>query len=132
MPARILPKRRYGFSLVEVLAAVAIIGIITFLAIPNIIRMRQDSEVNLVKSRAEALHLAMASFVQAQGIENAKTLWANKNDQERYALVQPYLGFSDLTLSNYIPSGYSISFPSNIHPLTKVILSSGNATIPLD
>ena len=33
-----------GFSLVEVLAAVAIIGIITFLAMPNIIAVKQDSE----------------------------------------------------------------------------------------
>ena len=35
-----------GFSLVEVLAAVAIIGIITFLAIPNIVAVKQDSEIN--------------------------------------------------------------------------------------
>ena len=43
-----------GFSLVEVLAAVAIIGIITFLAIPNIVAVKQDSETNMAISRAEA------------------------------------------------------------------------------
>lgn len=126
------PAFSRAFSLVEVLAAVAIIGIITFLAIPNIIRMREDSERNLAKARAEALHLAMASFVQANGVDNSKTLWSGKDDQARYGLVQPYLGFADTALTNYMPPGFAVAFPTNIHPLTKVTLTQGNATIELD
>ena len=42
-----------GFSLIEVLAAVAIIGIITFLALPNIVTLKQDAEVDLAIARAD-------------------------------------------------------------------------------
>tara|TARA_B110000305_G_C19321628_1_gene579240 strand:+ start:371 stop:817 length:447 start_codon:yes stop_codon:yes gene_type:complete len=50
-------SRTRGFSLVEVLAAVGIIGIIAFLAIPNIVAIKEDSETNLAISRAEAAKL---------------------------------------------------------------------------
>ena len=73
-----------GFSLVEVLAAVAIIGIITFLAMPNIIAVKQDSENNLAISRAEALNIALVTFVQTNGHGNAVEYWGQRNrDQER-------------------------------------------------
>ena len=36
-------KNRKAFSLVEVLAAVSIIGVIAFLAIPNIVKVKTDS-----------------------------------------------------------------------------------------
>ena len=56
-----------AFSLVEVLAAVAIIGIITFLAMPNIVAVKQDSETNLAISRAEALNIALVTLLQSNG-----------------------------------------------------------------
>ena len=59
-----------AFSLVEVLAAVAIIGIITFLAMPNIVAVKQDSETNLAISRAEALNIALVTLLQSNGREN--------------------------------------------------------------
>ena len=37
-------KSRRGFSLVEMMACVSIIGIVAFLAIPSVTRMRSDSE----------------------------------------------------------------------------------------
>jgi hypothetical protein len=49
------------------ITAVGIIGIIIFLAIPNIVRVREDSERNLAIARAEALNMGMASFMQANG-----------------------------------------------------------------
>ena len=83
-----------GFSLVEVLAAVAIIGIITFLAIPNIVAVKQDSETNMAISRAEALNIAMVSYVQANGHENASDYWSQQvSIQGRYALLASYLAF---------------------------------------
>jgi prepilin-type N-terminal cleavage/methylation domain-containing protein len=41
-----------AFSLVELLAAVTIVGIMAFFAIPQVTRMRGDAEVNLAISRA--------------------------------------------------------------------------------
>lgn len=120
---------RGGFSLIEVLAAVAIIGIITFLALPNIIRVQQDSEVNLAVARAEALNIATASYIQASGFANAKTTWdaqsAQTNPTEaRYDLISPYLAFAEADLSNFMPAGYSASMPTTlVRPMTKIPLS---------
>jgi len=115
-----------AFSMVEVLAAVAIIGVITFLAIPNIIRVKQDGENNLARARAESLNMAIASFVQANGGAAAQTNWSgNATSTARYALLAPYIAFAEPAFSNYMPNGYSISsWPTNINPPnTKVGLT---------
>lgn len=79
------------------ITAVGIVGIILFLAIPNIVRVREDSERNLAIARAEALNMAMASFIQANGRLNSQTIWTGKNDLQRYGLVQPYLQFAPVS-----------------------------------
>ncbi len=62
-------KKGEGFSFVEVLAAIAIIGIITFWPFRTLVRIKQDGEDNLAIARAEALNLAIASYVQAKGTD---------------------------------------------------------------
>lgn len=117
-------KTRLAFSLVEVLAAVALIGVITFLALPNIVRIKQDSEESLAISRAEALNLSMASYIQAHGQANAITGWsAAASNTARYGLVAPYLAFAP-SFADYMPGGYSVSFPTSlVPPLSKVTVT---------
>ncbi len=117
-----------GFSLVEMITAVGIIGIILFLAIPNIVRVREDSELNLAIARAEALNMAMASYMQALGRVNAQTLWAGKNNDQRYTAVQPYLQYAPNSLSGYLP-GYSIVFPATLGNQEKVHLFQGGTEL---
>jgi type II secretory pathway pseudopilin PulG len=119
-----------GFSLVEVLVMLVVIGTIVFLAVPNIVQVRQDSEDNLARSRAEALNVAAAAYYQAAGTQAAAAAWsAAGSDEARYTLVAPYLAYAPGSLSAFMPSGYSVSFSSD--PLrTKASLSRGGTALP--
>jgi len=116
------PGRR-GFSLVEALATVAIIGVITFLAIPNIVRMRQDSERNMAVARAEAFNLGVAAYVQSLGLTAAASDWAPLNADTRYGRVRPYLAFAPAALADYIATPYSLDVAN------YSISSSGTSTL---
>jgi len=119
-----------GFSLVEVLAAIAIIGIITFLAIPNIVRVKEDGEESLAIARVEALNMSMASFVQANGSTSANTAWsAATDDQARYVLLTPYMAFAPNALTTYMPHGYTANFANTLVPLTKASLTGPSGAI---
>ncbi len=112
------------------LAAVAIIGIISFLAIPNLVKMRSDSELNMAIARAESLNMAMATLVQVRGRTQAVSDWnASTNSQTRYTKIVPYLSFSETNLTDFIPNGYTVTFNS-IDPLKKVTLKQGSKVIP--
>jgi prepilin-type N-terminal cleavage/methylation domain-containing protein len=125
-----MKHKQRAFSLVEVLAAVAIIGVITFLALPNIIAVKQDSETNLAISRAEAMNLALVSYIQSYGRTNATSNWEDQaSDQMRYALLASYLAFAPAQVSDYMPSGYAISLPVRIETLSKIPLSGPEGTI---
>lgn len=117
---------RPGFSLVEVLAAITIIGIVTFLAIPNIVRIKQDGEENLARARAETLNMAIATYVQAVGTNVAQSNWAAAaNDNARYLLISPYIAFAETNLTLFTPGGYTNTLPTSISPLTTRVRLSG-------
>lgn len=111
-----------GFSLVEVLAAVGIIGIIAFLAIPNIVAIKEDSETNLAISRAEAANMAIVSYIQANGKDAVSSGWGTMNNQGRYVKLLPYLSFAPPTIVEFSPNGFTITLPGNLNALTKSTL----------
>ena len=117
------PAPRGGFSLVEMLASVAIIGIIAFLAIPSVSRMREDSEKNLAIARAESLNVSQATMVQVKGRTTADLDWRNAgSSQAKYELLWPYLSYAETTLSAYLPSGYTATFDASINAMRKARL----------
>jgi len=127
---QLLLTRHAGFSLVEMMACVSIIGIIAFMAIPSVTRMRSDSERNLAIARAEALNLAQANFIQVRGRTQAALEWAAATTaQSKYNLLRPYLSFSETTLNAFMPSGYTVNFPPSIVTMTKAALSGPTGII---
>lgn len=115
-----------AFSLVEVLAAITIIGIITFLAVPNIVRVKQDAEENLARARAETLNMAMAAYVQAIGTNAAQSNWsAAASDDNQYLLLRPYIAFAETNRALFTPGGYTNDLPATISPLTTPVTLSG-------
>lgn len=119
-----------GFSLVEMMACVSIIGIIAFMAIPSITRMRGESERNLAITRAEALNLAQATFIQVKGRTEASLQWANKNAAARYLLLKDYISFSEDNLTLYMPADYTITFDNSLTSMKKAdLIGPGNTKI---
>lgn len=110
-----------GFSLVEVLAAIAIIGIVTFLAIPNIVSIKEDGEINLAISRVEALNMAVVAYYQKGG-SSAVTAWSGSDNAGRYVLIAPYLAFAPSSLTAYMPGGYTATLPPSLPPTSKTVL----------
>lgn len=108
-----------GFSLVEVLAAVGIIGIIAFLAIPNIVAIKEDSERQLAITRAEGINMGVAAYIQAQGRSAVATAWGTKTAEERYTAIRAYLSFAPTTLEEFQPAGYVITPPTDLNNLVK-------------
>ena len=102
-----------GFSLIEVLAAVAIIGILVFLAIPNVVVAKRDTEERFTITRAENLNIAISQYISAVGRANASTQWSGKTNAQRYALVAGYLAYAPDDLTTFQPSGYTFTLPSS-------------------
>jgi prepilin-type N-terminal cleavage/methylation domain-containing protein len=123
-------KFRGGFSLVEMMACVSIIGIIAFMAIPSITRMRADGELNLAITRVESLNLAQSTFIQVKGRTEASAFWNSAASNEaRYSLLREYMSYAEPTLSQYLPSGYSVTFSPNITSMEKATLNGPKGKI---
>ena len=77
-------SRKSGFTLVEIMIVVAIIGLLAAIAIPNFVRARTTSQMN-------------ACINNLRQLDGAKQQWALENKQAPTATpqpsdVQPYLG----------------------------------------
>jgi type II secretory pathway pseudopilin PulG len=127
-----LRNRLGAFSLVEVLAAVTIIGVVIFLAIPNIVQVRRDAEENLAKSRADALNVAVAAYFQAAGSGKALTDWSGKTTSQRFDLVSRYLAFAPTNFTSYMPKGYSVTFNETLPNKIKATLTYTNTGTTID
>jgi len=122
-----------GFSLVELLVVIVVLGIVIYFAFPNIVQMRSDSEDSLARARAEMLNLAVAAYFQAVGDRaEAKQGWADAgNDASRYStLLRPYIAFPAASLSAFMPSSdYTVVFDPDDPLMNKAQLYGPNGQI---
>ena len=84
---KINTSRKAGFTLVEIMIVVAIIGLLAAIAIPNFVKARKTSQTN-------------ACLNNLRQIDGAKQQWALEKGQPSSATpvatdLQPYLGRGD-------------------------------------
>jgi prepilin-type N-terminal cleavage/methylation domain-containing protein len=97
-------RKKSGFTLVEIMIVVAIIGLLAAIAIPNFARARTTSQAN-------------ACINNLRQIDGAKQTWALEKNLQPTASpadsdIQPYLGRSTGTLP-FCPADSSQTFDTS-------------------
>ncbi len=113
-----------GFSLVEMLLVITVIGILSALIIPMVINTAQDSRMVVARQQQAAVQEALNAWIVANSsgtnsLQTARTAYTSSSD--RLTLVKDYLDSS--TYQHFTNYSASTSGPYQSEAMKKVGVS---------
>lgn len=112
-------KNKKGFSLVELLIVIAIIGVLAGLIIPNVTRYLKNSKKNYNKE----LSTELVSFTKNYYSENKEELPKGNLDTEGKRIYKTLIGASYLSSNNYITGEFTDSEGNDCSSSSYVIVT---------
>jgi prepilin-type N-terminal cleavage/methylation domain-containing protein len=114
---KINTSKKSGFTLVEIMIVVAIIGLLAAIAIPNFVRARTTSQMNACINNLRQVDGAKQQWaLETKQATNATPTYANISVYLKNAVSCPAAGTDTSFAGSYTPNDVSTLPQCNINP----------------